>query len=248
MCSRMSVLTSFCHDMLGLYCMHDMLTNNFMIGLCSGSCLPRLSSSIEASLFWFIWTSLKALYMILSLSGLKPILIRKPFENTILHRQWILFAVPFTFRHKGNTPLFKGSLYHIMPLRNPILSPKQRADIMSFLLWKELRTFLCKVIIWPLKTQYLHVSPSFLIDVLLQSCFSFIFLVPMIWCYNSTLPIVHLYFATVMVQKVDLDWLADLIHQTHICRTCAEFLTDGRISLYASLFHKKVEGFVHKLL
>ena len=145
-------------------------------------------------------------------------------------------------------PLFKDSLYHILPLRNTILSPKHRADIMSFLLWEELKTYLCTAIIWPLKTQYLHVSPSFLMDVLLESFFSLFFLVPMIWCYNSTLRIVHLDFATVIVQKLDLDWLAGLIHQTHICRTCAEFLTDGRISLYASLFQKKVEGFVHKLL
>ena len=77
-------------------------------------------------------------------------------------------------------PLFKDSLYHILPLRNSILSPKYRADIMSFLLWKELRTYLCTAIIWPFKTQYLHVSPSFLMDVLLESFFSLFFIVPMI--------------------------------------------------------------------
>ena len=75
---------------------HDLLTINFMIGLCSGLCLPRLSSSIEASLFWFIWTC-----MILSLLGLKPILIKKKLSKTpfcILNEYFLLFLLRFDTR------------------------------------------------------------------------------------------------------------------------------------------------------
>ena len=119
-------------------------------------------------------------------------------------------------------PVFKDSLYHILPLRNPILFPKYRADIMSFLLWKELRTYLCTAIIWPFKTQYLHVFPSFLTDVLLESFFPLFFIVPMI-----------------VTLKIFV--LRNKTHFTCIIlingRMSKSFMTESRISRYASFYN-----------